>query len=273
MRFITPLYNSLWNLPWLKDNRHAPKKAWGYFLVVMAVISAIFLIPLAIALPQSVQNMKEIATTKLPAFQAVWTNGNLVVTDLQQPYIIKDDNFVVVVDTISTTTIDLHKYLETKEQKGLLITRDKMVITDGATGKEQSQPWRNDFSLTVTKDQVASWVATHTSAGYVVLFGLIVLVVIFVGLVAGILWSLVVVTSVVALLSTFMSRGWHWGELFTMGLYGTTLPMVAYLALSLVGVEINGVRFMALLAFMLAVAFTDDKPEAAIDLSDESDSL
>ncbi len=273
MRFITALYNSLWNLPWLKDSRYAPKKAWGYFLAMMALVTVIIFIPLAFAIPQSVKGLKEITATKVPAFQAAWSNGTLVVTGLKQPYVVKDKDFVLVVDTVSTTTIDLYKHLETKEQNGLLISRDKMVVMTGATGEEQSQPWRNDFSLTLTKDQVASWVATHSSVGYIVLISLIVLVIFFISLTVGILWSLVVVTSIVTLLSSLARRGWRWGEIFVIGLYGATLPMLVYLVLSLLGIQISGVRFMALLAFLLAVAFTDDKPEAVIDLSDESDSL
>lgn len=273
MQFLFALYYSLWDLPWLKNARLAPQKAWGYFLVLMTVFTALFFIPVAFSLPQSVRDFQTVVAKDLPSFQAVWTNGSLVVSGVQQPYVSKGEGYVLVVDTVSTTTIDLQKYLETKQQKVLLITKNKMAALDGATGEQQSQDWDTDFSWSVNKEQVVAWLAAHTSFGNLIVISLILLVIIFVSVVLSKLWLLAVVTSIVLLLSMLMRRGWRWGELFVIGLYGMTLPCLISYLIGLTGLRLSGLYFSALLAFMVAVAFTNDKPEAAIDFSDESDSL
>lgn len=270
MRFITAFTNSLWNLPWLKKAGHAPKKAWSYFFVLMTVFTVIFFIPTIIALPSAVQTLRETTAAQVPSFQATWTSGSLAVSGLSQPYVSKTANYVMVIDTISTTTVNLQSYLETKQQKVLLATKDALFILDGTTGEQQSQAWQKDFSWTVTNEQVRAWVTSHTTAGYMVFFSLILAVFIFVSLVISKLWLLAVITSLVVLVSLLMRRGWRWSELFVIGLYGMTLPSLISYLIGLIGLQLSGLYFMALLAFMLAVAFTEGENGAEIDFSDKS---
>lgn len=261
MFFFKALYNSLWNFSWLKAQRHAPGKAWGYFSLFVLLLCLVSVVPIAATLPQAGEEIKN-KINELPQFEATLKKGEMTITGVEQPLVRREDNSVFVIDTVSTSTLSLAQFMTSSDRGGLLITKNKFELIDKEENREQVQNWEGFPDFSTNKEKVLGTISRYTGAVVVGLGSLLLIVVFFVVIFIAKLWSILVVSLLAWAVSGLAKRGWKFGELYTVGLYAITLPTIVSLTLKLLGVHITLIHFLIFLAFMAAMVITkDDKAQ------------
>ena len=71
-------------------------KAWGYFFLLMFLVVGLTLIPLFVGLPKGVSTIQSKFASDVPSFAADLKGGELVVTELVQPYVVKENEMVSI---------------------------------------------------------------------------------------------------------------------------------------------------------------------------------
>lgn len=261
MSFLISLYRSLGDLAWLKQQKHAARAAWKYFFLFSALLTLISAVPLVVSFPSAARELKDKVMSNVPDFQATLKQGTLSVTGFPQPYIYRDkeSSFVFVVDTVSTSSIALANYLKEDADSGMRIGKDEVEMKDGLRGDTKTQSWKNFPDYSITKVGLIQKIAAYSTPGMIVLEIVAMLVIAFISLALGKLWSILFVSLIAFMVSAIARRGWKWSELFVVGLFATTLPSLIALVCVFLGVQIGFVHFLALLAFMLAVVLTREE--------------
>lgn len=268
MKFFRSLYNSLWNLSWLKQQKNAGG-AFRYFLLFILLVTMVGLVPVAILLPDLARDVRQ-GVERLPDFTAQLKNGTLQVSDLSQPYVSWEKETVFVIDTMTTSSVSLESYFTTTTKSGVLITSDRMETIDRASGKEKIQPFRSLPDYAVTKSEVITVINRFTTPLAIIGVILFIAVLFYFGIFIAKLWSLVVVAGLVWVITKIINRSWKFGELTTVGLYAITLPTIISLVLTALNVQIPFIHFLAFLAFMIALVITNDGETAKIDAPTDS---
>lgn len=264
MRFIENFKKSIYDVAWLRQQKAEPKKAWRYFLALLAVLVAVTTLPLLVSLPKAARSVRE-QIGSIPDFKATLRDGSLTITGLSEPAVFKQsDNVTVVVNTSAAASTSLDKFLEKPGESGLLVARDRIEILDGSSGERRIQYWKGMPDYALTKIQLLENVDKYLRPGYLALFAIIILVAAYLAAVAAQLVSILVVSAIVLLAAKFRKYTWRFGELFTVGLFAVTLPTIIAALLTLIGLGTPSLHFLALLAFMLAVVFTKDKDKEVV---------
>jgi hypothetical protein len=166
-------------------------------------------------------------------FSAEINNGKLSVVGLPQPYVFKDEeknNFVAVIDTVSTSSLSLRNYLTVAGQSGVLIDSEKIEILNGQNMQGQVQYWKDvkESNFRLDKPLLVS-VLNKTGPVFVIIIFLVVLVALFVAFVIGKLFSILMVTLILLVVTAIARRSWRagleevllgGGDVFGVGLHG-----------------------------------------------------
>ncbi len=277
MNFFRSLYNSLFNVEWLRQRFLFPGAAWAYFFLLSLILSAFALIPVAVGVPAALREVRSALETKVPDFKAEIKSGELALTGVPNPYTVStvegDKSLTLYVDTVATTTYDAEELVQSPNGSVMLVTKDSLEIYEAAERRSQSFLWKDIGDLVFTKATLDTYFDTLTSPVIVVVVGLFVLILTYIGFIIAKLLSILMVTLIVLVACRIAGRGWRFGQLFTIGLYAFTLPSLIALVLWLVGLPVSSMHFLALLAFMLAVVFTKDRvaPEPIVPIEKEVD--
>lgn len=271
MKFFSSVYNSLFNIAWLKERRKSAGHAWGYFFLLMLIVSAFYTIPMMVVLPGGLRQATETVQTSIPDnFKAQVKNGELTISGVIQPIIFRDpknNDFVVIVDTTSTSSLSLSTYLREGDRGGVLITKEKIETYNPP--RSQIVYMREIADIEVKKADiinVANWFASPT---VITIFSLILVIIILIGIVIWKLWAVLFATLGALIISALFRRGWKFGELFTMALYAITLPTIVSFALFAVSISVPWLHFIILLSFMMAVVLTKSLVDSAVTPSNE----
>ncbi len=258
MFLVESFKKSLFDLAWLKAHRMETRGAWVYFLSLCAVLALALTIFLSFVGYSTLSSAKN-ALTRWPNFTATLKNGALTVTGLTEPYRYQTatKDMLVVVDTAATTTPVLTDYLATG-QSGILITRDQAEVYDGGSGQSRSELWSNLPDYTVTRSSLQNLLETQLKSPWLVAYAFLLLLVVYVVLAIGMFSTIVLAGILSWMVSFFLRRGWRFRELLVVGLFAVTLPTLITVLFSVLGLGVNGIFFLALLAFMLAVVMTND---------------
>lgn len=240
MSFFNSLYNSLYNFKWLRQQKDNTSWAWGYFFLLTFLVAGLVVIPTAFAYFYQAPVWKEKISKELPDFHARMSNGQLQVTDLAQPYIKKYDSAIVVVDTVSTGTLAVKQFIENEKQVGILVTRDRAEIYNPEDKTVKSQIFTVGTDFEVNRTTVLSWTETLLSRRMLSLFTLGFSIIILLYLAAGNLLSILFMSLVLYHWSKRRNLGYTFKQIFTVGLFAITLPLIA-------GQMIVGVPFISLL--------------------------
>lgn len=269
-RFFEILYRSIYDLTWLKLQKRSAKRAWGYFAVFVLLVTVLWAVPASVRLPGEASKIKEQVIKNIPEFQASFKGGKLQVEGLQQPYVVKDNNFVFVVDTVSTNTPELSSYLSDEFDSGVLVTRDAIETYDnGGGGQTRTQNLKNIPDTQFNQETIIGLANKFLSPWFIALLILFMIIGVYIGSFVAKLVSILVVTVIVKIVSAIGKRGWTFGELFTTALFAVTLPSFIRLVFNWLGIYFPFIHSLALLAFLLAVVFTKDEAEAIVPASDK----
>lgn len=267
MHFFSNLVKSCHDLVWLKAAPARQRNAWGYFFLFSLLTTLVTLAALAFIVLPGVRMVKSAAASQIPDFTATLKGGELSVTGVKQPYTYTADsdhgNFVVVVNTVATSSLMLADFIA-DGQNGILVTRDKMEISQSDHGQYRVQYWAGAKDGVLTKADVENVVQEFTSPKVFIVVGIIASLLLYTAVLIGTLFSLLIITLIVFIIAAIGKRAISYGHLFIIGLYAITLPTIITDVLTLLGVSHDYVYWLALIAFMLAVVFTKETAPAAV---------
>jgi hypothetical protein len=233
MEFLKHLYNSLWNVDWLNKVKSNKKKSWIFFLFFMILLSVVQFGPMVYNFPSLVEEGKTLVVDNVPEFTATFTDGELSVTELEQPYILEKDvdgdGILFYVDTSSTEPLNIKNLVKEYETEvGILITNDSLDIYTTEDGQLKSQDLGEIEDFSFDKSILIAFVENWAGkAG----FGLaiIIAIIMFVLMTAGKLIYLLILSLVTKAVSDIAKKKWSYGDIYTLGLSTIILPSVLML--------------------------------------------
>lgn len=213
--------------------------------------------PFLLALPGLVKDWR-VKLAEAPNFQAVLNNGAFTIAGVPQPLVIKGlgENFIVALDTASTTTSTVDSYLDSSAQSGLLVTNEKVELYNGVTGEQKTQNWKGTPDFSINKTKLNELVGKYLNFSWLAAGSVLFFLLVFIGNVIVRLMALLSVVVIVFILAKFARQSWKFKELFTIGLFAITLPLLLEALLGALSGAMIPIFFLALLAFMLALVFT-----------------
>lgn len=258
MRFFTSFAKSLYNLSWLREETKKPGQAWNYFFLLVFFVTGLTLMPVYVNFPDGVKNVKDLASEKIPNFTATLRSGELAVTELSQPYQLETNDFVLVVDTVSTGTIALKDYLKNDSMSGLLVTKDKWEILDKNNNNAQVQTWKDVPDGIFTKGQLLAAVNKFFTPFFIYLFGVLLFVLFFVGVTVSKLATIFIATVLINTIVIVKNKKGRFNSIFCTGLYAITLPAIINYFFRLGKVPTFGLQ-LGLLILWLGVIILSEK--------------
>lgn len=256
--FFQAFYRSFGNAPWLKEQRYSLKRAIGYFVLLVGLSTLLVALPIAISLPGLKQQTKTLIEQTVPAaFRATTQNGKLTITGIDQPLIYKnaDENVVMVVNTLTTSTLFLDNFLkEYGVENGVLITQEKMELFTKESWGSGEYYWKDLQNFSIDKTTMLGWLQMFSLP----LLMVVMIILFYIGFFVSKVLIIFIGVALVFLISSIVGKTWRFKHLFTIGLYGITLPTFIALLLTTFSITIPYVQFLAFLAFMLAMVFTKD---------------
>ncbi len=261
MWFFTSLYRSLYDFRWLKERRNNPGQSWSYFFLFLFLLAGLTVIPLFLKMPSGLKEMRVLAEKNVPDFKAEWKGGELNLTQLEQPFVWSDKDFVMVVDTVTTTGLQLKDWLKTPTDSGILVTKERVEIYDADKNSGRTQYWKEFPDFAITKSELLVKADKWLSPISLYLIGTLLFFGIYIGLIVSKLFALLFVVILVLIISNLAKKGWTFKQLFNVGLFAITLPSIAFAALSWVGGRTGSLGSLVLLVILLIVVFAKDNRE------------
>lgn len=255
MNFFSAFYKSLFNVTWLKDQRTRAGRAWGYFFLLIGVISIFYSVPIIITLPSALREVTRTVEKNIPDnFKAEVKSGELAVSGFVQPLTIRGQdkgNFIAVIDTVATSTKPLASFLRAEDQGGVLVARDRIELYNPP--RSQIVYMKDIADTTVTKADLVRVTRWLSGSGALVIISILLIITVLIVVIIWKLWVVFLAVLIATIVSAVFHRGWKFGELFVMGLYAITLPSVISFILFALGIWIAWIHFIIMLAFMLAI--------------------
>lgn len=261
MWFFNSLYRSLFDFRWLKERRNNSGSAWSYFFLFIFLLVGLILIPLFVQLPGDVKELRALADKNLPEFQVQLKGGELAVNNVEQPFVLKEKDFVLVVDTATTTDVQLKNWLESSSTSGILVTKSHFEVYNAVKDSTQIQSWKEMPDFSTTKAELMAFMDKWFKPLAMWLVGVVMFVGLFIGLVITKLITLLFVSLVVLVIGGIAKKGWTFKQLFNVGLFALTLPSILLIALGWVGGQVSFLYSAILLAVMLVIMFLKDNKE------------
>lgn len=226
MSFFSTLYNSLYNFKWLRDQRNNSRWAWGYFFLLIFLVAGLSTISLGYKSMEEAPKIKQALYSELPEFQAELKNGQLQVNNLIQPYIKSYDKLAIVVDTVATSTVDVKSYVKQDGQSVMLIAKDVVTIYDAQDKSVKTQTLKEYGDLKFDRAGVLKIVDTMFSTKMFLIAVVVILVLMFIFLAASNLLNVLFFSFLFYTITKRLKSEWKFKEVFTVGLFTVTLPLV-----------------------------------------------
>jgi len=257
MWFFSSLYKSLYDREWLKAQRHFAGRAWAYFFLLTFFVAGLTVMPLVLEMPNQAAKLRDTAAQQIPEFKADIVNGELSVTGLEQPYIVKQDNVTFVVDTVSTGTISAASYITNNDESALVITKTALVAKSGEN-TEMTETWKDAPNYSFDRTQLVSLMDKYLKPVAVYIISSLLFLGFFLGLS---LTTLLLVLGSSAICYLFAKRrrlGWSFRQVFTVGLYASTLAVAIGLIGGWLHMGLGVLQLAAMVAYLITVVRMPD---------------
>lgn len=248
MRFFKTFYNSLFNFSWLRAQKDNYRFAWGYFILLSFLLSGLLSVLLLSSFWLVVPKIQTKIINETPDFTATIKNGQLSVEKLIQPYVWNFDGGAAVINTVATTTDSAKNYINSNIKTAILFTKDKVQTysSDSDTFSEQSfgtisvMSFNRDLVVQAAQKYMSKQALTYFSFGFVVIA--------FLFIVAGGLFSALVFSLLFLLITRRKKLDWNFKQIFTVALFVITLPKILSIFAGGLGVwsslVFNGMMFV-----------------------------
>ncbi|MBD3311568.1 MAG: DUF1189 domain-containing protein [Candidatus Magasanikbacteria bacterium] len=258
MYYLKAFVNSLFNFAWIRERRKDMGKAGAYFIFFVLFVSLLYSVFFAWKIPQAVKGLHEGVINQVPDFSLQIEDGRLNVDKLEQPFVLEsregDEDFLLVVDTKTDEKLVIEDFIDPMRESGVLITRNKVMMHDSKQGQTRVQFFSDIDGVEFDKDDMVYWVGRFTDGlPYFAFF--IILLSVFVGLVIGKLVYLLIISLIVWIAAQFGHKNYKYQEIYTLGMYGITLPTLLKLVLDIAGYYYIYTYTVLLLFVMLAAVF------------------
>jgi hypothetical protein len=201
--------------------------------------------------------LKQMVYSELPEFQAEVKDGQLQVTGIEQPYIKSFENFAIVVDTVATGTLDIKSFVKQDTQSVLLVTKDNFEVYDGQskTIKKQSvKEFNNSKTDRADVLKIADSAFSNKIIWMVIIFCFVILFIFFV---VSNLLNVLFISYLFYSITKYKKLGWKFKEVFTVGLFTVTLPLI--LTQAAPSFYLNWVFMLVFAGWMYLVVIKKDK--------------
>lgn len=221
--FFRRIYRSVVDFSWYGTIvSEGVASAFRYFFLFIFFISVLFALsfvyPLARRAPEVARTLEE----QVPEFTATIKDHVLLVGGIPQPYTYEIENFgPLVVDTTGSTQ-DI-----SEDANGILIRPDEAIIRfrDGETREMQAVSFTELPDLTFTKKEVIDTIRSRGPL-LVLLAGLVILLIKFVGSSVAVLISCLVVSWVGLLFARRRYSALRFPHVLSIALYAVTGPSI-----------------------------------------------
>ncbi|GEM_PF-4550619 len=257
MSFFTSLYNSLYNFKWLRDQKNNSSWAWGYFFLLIILVSGLSTISLGFKYFEVAPTIKKTAYNELPEFQAEVKNGQLQVSGLVQPYIKIFENLVIVVDTVSTGTVNIKNFAKQEGQSVLLATKDAVEVYSASDKSVKSQAIKDFDGFKNDRAGVLKNIDTIFSTKMIWIVTAITFILLWLFLAGSNLLSILFFSFLFYTIAKRLKLDWRFKEVFTVGLFTITFPLI--LTQVSPSLYLNGVFTLFFVGLMYMVVIKKDK--------------
>lgn len=257
MSFFTALYNSLYNFKWLRNQRSNTSWAWGYFFLLIILVSGLSTITLGFKYFDTAPVIKKAVYNELPEFQAEVKNGQLQVSGLVQPYIKNYEKIAIVVDTVSTSTIDIKSFVKADGRSVLLITKDAFTAYDAQNKSTKTQTMKEIGDYKTDRTEILKKADIFFSNKMVWIVTVISFVVLIIFLSASNLLNILFFSFLFYTITKQQKLNWKFKEVFTVGLFTVTFPLI--LAQISPSLYLNWVFVLVFASFMYMAILKKDK--------------
>lgn len=257
MSFFSTLYNSLYNFKWLRNQRNNKSWAWGYFLLLMILIAGLTSINLGFRYYDNAPVVKKNLYNELPEFQAEVKNGQLQVSGIEQPYIKNYSVVSVVVDTNSTSTVDIKNYIKQDGQSVLLISKNSFEVYNGNDKTIKTQTMKDFGDFKTDRTEILKKADVFFSNKMVAILTIISFVFLFFALTVKTLLNVLVFGFLFYTIAKQQKLNWKFKEVFNVGLFAVTLPMI--LTQAAPSVYLNWMFIVVFVAWMYMIILKKEK--------------
>ncbi len=226
MSFFNTLYNSLYNFKWLRNQRNNTSWGWGYFFLLIILVSGLSTISLGFKYFDTAPIIKKAVYNDLPEFQAEVKNGQLQMSGLAQPYIKNYEKIAIVVDTVSTSTIDIKNFVKADSRSILLITKDSIIAYDAQDNSTKTQAMKDFDGFKTNRMEVLKKADTIFSNKMVWIVTVVTFVLLWLFLVASNLLNVLFFSFLFFTIAKQQKLNWKFKEVFNVGLFTITLPLI-----------------------------------------------
>ena len=256
MSFVQSFTKSITSLTWLRENKNNTKHALLYFSLFVFIVSVITMLPATWQLPKFVKEFKSAYAEYVSDFEAEFKDGELIVSGLDQPHTIQpdEDNFLVVVDTVSELAPSLDDYKDTEVDVVVLVTKNKASFYDAKAGKIEAQEFRDIPDGEFSKSQIDGWLDKVT-APLIALAIVVLILFVAIFMWIGKIFYVAIISLLLLITVGIAKKGWSYGQIFTVGLFSVTAPTLAVELLRVLGLQIPIVYTGILLAYLIAAIF------------------
>ena len=266
MSFFTTFYRSLFDLNWLKENKNKAKKAWGYFFLLMLLITLFQVGPTLIGMPRVVRDFRDKIEEKVPDFSAHLKDGELSVDKLAQPFVYEtkeegEDTFKIMVDANATSTFSTEEVFRGFET-GILITKTKIIIKESSS-KESTMDFSNIPNKDFSKSDAINLMDKFKGI-VVVGFSVLFIAFIYLAMSIGKLIFLLIISLLTLVICSIAKKDYKFSEIYVLGLFSITLPTLIKTIEVWLGFNIPFAYTIVLLAIMLGVIFNKTKEETPV---------
>ena len=260
--YLEALYKSFSSPSWLASQSRSTGKAGKFFVILMFILSLGFGLNIIYReIPQVVPVLQKTLTSDIPDFAARFEGGTLTVSELTQPFVYhaRDDrqqDFVFVIDTVSTGTVSLAPYLTSTTTAGLLISRTGIMTSNLGDAAATEQKFGEIPNVSFSKAQILSFVdrILHDLRP-----GLLALLVAFTFALWGIGLILFVLlfASITYLIYISVTKQeklhrYTWKEVFTISLFSLALPKLIIFVLNVT--LVTSLPYAVVIAMAIAVS-------------------
>lgn len=261
--YFQAVWKSMSDVRWLREQRKDIARASKYFLGIILVISLVDAIVFSHAFLRDVNGVSKKALEVAPNLSIERKDGNLKASGITEPFVFETitdgQSILIYIDTTtSSAAIPSANLLQAKEKNTFLIavTSDMIRFVEGSTGKEQTitavqLPENSVIPYGKTAKHIQEISERKHSLAVV---AAIITLILFIFYTIAELIYLAFVTLVAYGVSRVKKYSWTFGELFTVGLFAVTLPLLVDEILSLFGVYIPILTTALLIALLCVVA-------------------
>lgn len=247
---------------WLREQRKDIARASKYFLGIILVISLVDAIVFSHAFLRDVNGVSKKALEVAPNLSIERKDGNLKASGITEPFVFETitdgQPILIYIDTTtSSAAIPSANLLQAKEKNTFLIavTSDVVRFVEGETGKEQKitaaeLPENSVIPYGKTAKRIQEFTDSKRSLAVV---AAIMTLILFVFYTIAELVYLAAITLLMWGVARAKKYVWTYSELFTVGLFAITAPMLIDEILSLFGVHLPFFAFVILLALFSLV--------------------